>query len=234
VLLQSWAISMTKLTRWVVAKTIRDYRSANDLKVRARYGALEEWTSIVVNVMLFAVKVVPGLVIGSVSFIADAIHTLADSGTSLVLILSFKVAKKSSDREHPFGHGRMESMAALVISVLLFVAGAELLETALRSIAQPKSPRAFVEVIVLIAGTIVVKELLSRFSCHLGDLIDSRALKADALHHRSDVLAAALVVLVLIGSRLGYDRIDGTAGVLVSLVIFYSAYSIAREGSTHC
>ena len=220
---------MTKFTRWLAAKAIRDYQSVGDLKVRARYGALEGWTSIVVNVVLFAVKMGLGLAIGSVSLIADAIHTLADSATSVVLVISFKMAKKPSDREHPFGHGRLESVAALVVSVLLFVAGAELFETAVRSIAHPQSSRASVAVILLIAGTLVVKELLSRFSYQLGDMIDSQALKADALHHRSDVLATALVVLALIGSRFGYDRIDGAAGVLVSLIIFYAAYSIARE-----
>jgi len=220
---------MRKITQWIISKFIKDYQKVNDLKVRSRYGSLEGWVSIVVNIVLFAVKIVIGLAINSVSLIADAVHTLADSATSVVVIIGFKMAKKPSDKEHPFGHGRMESVATLVVSVLLFVAGVELLEKSVHSIINPQAVTASLGVILLIIGTILIKELMSRFSYVLGDLIDSKALKADALHHRSDVIATALVVVALIASRFGVDRIDGIMGVCVSLIIFYSAYEIAKE-----
>lgn len=220
---------MERITRWISAKLIKNYQRVNDLKVRAQYGALEGWTSVVVNVLLFIVKIFLGLSIKSVSLIADAVHTLADSVTSVVVIIGFKIAKKPSDKEHPFGHGRMESVAALIVSVLLFVAGVELLEKSVHSIIQPQAATASLGAILLITGTIAVKELMSRFSFELGKIIDSQALKADALHHRSDVIATFLVVVALIASRFGYSRIDGIMGVFVSLIIFYSAYSIARD-----
>jgi len=129
---------MRQFTRWIVVKLIENHQNINDLKVRARYGALEGWSSIVINILLFVFKITIGLSIKSVSLIADAIHTLADSATSVVVIIGFKIAKKPSDKEHPFGHGRMESIAALIVSVLLFIAGTELLGKSIHSITQPR------------------------------------------------------------------------------------------------
>ncbi len=220
---------MKKFTRWIVAKAIKNHQSVNDLKVRSRYGALEGWVSIVINLLLFVVKIVLGLSVKSVSLIADAVHTLADSGTSAVVIIGFRMARKPSDKEHPFGHGRMESIAALVVSVLLFMAGVELAEKSIHAIVKPHSTMAPTSVILIVLATLVIKELMSRFSYQLGEIIDSQALKADALHHRSDVIATGLVVVALITSRFGYNYVDGVMGVFVSLIIFYSAYSIAKE-----
>ena len=220
---------MKKFTRWLVSKSIRDYQSVNDLKVRTRYGTLEGWTSIVVNILLFAVKIIIGLSIKSVALIADAIHTLADCATSVVVIIGFKIAQKPSDREHPFGHGRMESIATLIVSVLLFIAGFELMEKSIHSIAKPEESTASLSMILIIAGTIIIKELMARFSYQLGDIIDSQTLKADALHHRTDAITTGLVVVALIASHFGFHKVDGIMGAFVSLVIFYSAYDIAKE-----
>ena len=220
---------MKKFTHWIAAKVIKDYQRVNDLKVRARYGALEGWASIVINLLLFVVKIVLGISMKSVSLIAEAVHTLADSGTSAVVIIGFKIARKPSDKEHPFGHGRMESVAALVVSVLLFMAGVELVEKSIHAIIKPHSSTAPTGMILVIIATIVIKELMARFAYQLGEIIDSQALKADALHHRSDAITTVLVVVALIATRFGYNNIDGIMGVGVSLVIFYSAFLIAKE-----
>ena len=110
---------MKKFTHWIVANAIKDYTRVNDLKVRASYGLLEGWVSIVINLLLFFIKGVLGLTTKSISLIADAIHTLADTATSIVVIIGFKIARKPSDKDHPFGHGRMEAVASLIIAVLL-------------------------------------------------------------------------------------------------------------------
>jgi cation diffusion facilitator family transporter len=220
---------MKRFTRWISAKLIRDYQRINDLKVRAQYGALEGWTSIVVNSVLFLVKLAMGLYIASVSLVADAVHTLSDSATSIVLLLGFQAAKRPSDKEHPFGHGRMEAVSALVISVLLFVAGFELLKGSIHRIIEPRVSTASLWIIALVIATMAVKELMARFSLELGNIIDSAALKADAFHHRSDAISTAFVVVALVASRFGFNRADGTMGCFVSLIIFFSAYKIAKE-----
>lgn len=219
---------MKKLTHWTVARFIKNHQEIKYLKVRAKYGALEGWVSIVGNTLLFAIKLIAGLSIGSVSLIADAVHTLSDSATSVVVIIGFKMAKKPSDKEHPFGHGRMEFVATLIVSVLLFIAGVELLEKSIHSIIHPQAVTASVGIILIIAGTILAKELMSRFSYELGEMIDSKTLKADALHHRTDAVSTVLVVVALVASRFGVNRIDGIMGVFVALIIFYSGYEIAK------
>lgn len=220
---------MQRFTRWIVTKLIKNHKNVNDLEIRASYGSLEGWVSIVINIVLFAIKLIAGLSVNSISLIADAVHTLADSTTSMVVIIGFKMARKPPDKKHPFGHGRMEPVATLIVSVLLFIAGVELLQKSVHNIINPQTVTASTNIILIITGTIFIKELLARFSFELGDIIDSKTLKADALHHRSDVIATALVVVALIASRFGYNSIDGIMGVFVALIIFYSAYEIGKE-----
>ena len=220
---------MKKFTHWVVATAIKDYTRVNDLKIRAKYGLLEGWVSIVINLLLFCIKGVLGLATKSISLIADAIHTLADTATSIVVIIGFKIAKKPSDREHPFGHGRMEAVSTLIVAVFLIVAGVDFLESSIGRIIHPTPVSASWLIVIVISITIVIKELLAQFAKELGVMIESKTLEADFLHHRSDVIATALVVVALVASRYGYTRIDGVAGILVSLIIIYSGYRIAKE-----
>jgi len=99
---------MIKLTHWIVRRFIANYRQTDHVEVRAKYGSLEANTSIYINLLLFAVKLVLGLSVRSVAVIADAVHTLSDTGTSIIILIGFRIAKKPSDKEHPFGHGRAE------------------------------------------------------------------------------------------------------------------------------
>ena len=220
---------MKSFTLWFASLFIKDHTHTSDPEVRAAYGAFEGWVSIIGNTLLFAVKLAIGLTVNSAALIADAVHTLADSATSAVVIVGFKMARKPSDNEHPFGHGRIEPVATLIISILLFVAGFELLKHSVTSILHPTVATAGYGAIAIISATVIAKELMARFSFILGDLIDSDTLKADALHHRSDVFATILVVVALIASRFGYGQVDGIMGIGVSVVIFASAWSIARE-----
>ena len=128
---------MKSLTHWIVQKTVRDHRNVDDVDVRARYGSLEAWTSIVVNIILFVVKLVLALMVHSVSLLADAVHTLSDTGTSIVILFGFKLARRPGDPEHPFGHGRMEAVSTLIVAVLLMVAGLELLKSSVLRILNP-------------------------------------------------------------------------------------------------
>ena len=218
-----------KFTKYITSIFIPDHHNINDMKVRAQFGALEGWTSIIVNTVLFAIKISIGISLMSISLIADAIHTLADSATSIVIIIGFKIAKKPSDKNHPFGHGRMESISALIVSVLLFVAGLEILKSSIYNIITPTTATASWPVILLITATLFIKWIMARFAFELGETINSSALKADAIHHKSDVFATGLVVVALIAARYGFFKVDGIMGVMVSFIIIYSAYTIARE-----
>lgn len=220
---------MKKIYIGIAKFILREKLAPASLARRARYGILEGWISVLANLILFAVKIVVGLRIHSTALIGDAIHTLADSATSVVVIVGFKLSQKPSDREHPFGHGRVEPVATLIIAVLLFVAGFEVLHHSISSIMKPVACAAGYGTIAIIGATVLVKELLAGFSSAIGDYINSDALKADALHHRSDVLATLMVIAAMVAARYGYGSVDGIMGCVVSLVIFHSAFVIASN-----
>ncbi len=222
---------MHKLTEYIVKRYINDSGQINNPEVRASYGALEAWASIIVNILLFVVKLVLGIMINSMSVLADAVHTLSDTGSSLVILTGFRMAQKPSDREHPFGHGRAELIAGLIVAVVLIVAGIELLHGSVVRIWHPQiaAGRADWWVIAALLVTVAIKEIMARFSRELGHKIKSQALQADFWHHRSDAISTLLVIAALICTRWGYLYVDGIAGLGVSLIVIYSGYVIARD-----
>ncbi|MBW2733566.1 MAG: cation transporter [Deltaproteobacteria bacterium] len=193
---------------------------------RARVGLLEGWSSLAINILLAMIKGVLAWLSGSLSLLADTFHTLADSLTSLVVIVGFRLSRKPADADHPFGHGRIESIAGLIIGVLLGVAAFELGHAAITRLLTPTAINAPSWLIGVIAFTALLKELLARFSFDLGKLIDSDALEADAWHHRSDVFATLLVVVAFVFARFGMVWIDGVVGILVALLIGFTAVQI--------
>jgi cation diffusion facilitator family transporter len=220
---------MLRVSRWIAGRVVPNYAETENVAARSAVGRLEGWTSIVVNTVLFGVKGSLGLVTGSVALLADAVHTLADSFTSGIVIFGFRMARKPADRAHPFGHGRSESIAGLAIGILLGVVALEALRAAVERILHPKHIHAPLWIVLVILGTIVVKELLAQFSMDLGRLIQSQPLLADGWHHRTDVFATALVVISFVGAELDLDWFDGAMGVGVSLIIGWAAYSVVRE-----
>ncbi len=194
---------------------------------RGQLSLLEGYTSVVVNSLLFAVKLAIGLITGSIALIADAVHTLADSITSVVVIVSAYVARRPAAREHPFGHGRAELVAARVVAVLLAVAAFEFGKSSVLRILEPATLNVPWWAAGVVAATALGKQWLSVFASVLARLSGSKALEADAWHHRSDVYATLLVVVGMVGARYGLGWLDGVMGLLVSAVIGWAAYHIA-------
>lgn len=220
---------MKIITKQILKIFVKDYSKVEDPSVRAKYGALEGWTSVFVNIVLFIIKFLLGVSINSVSLIADAFHTLSDLVTSFVVLFGFKLSQKPPDKEHPYGHGKMEPVAALIISVLLFVAGIEFFERSFHRILNPNPSQASLMIIAIIFATLIVKELLARFSFILGDAIGSQALKVDGYHHRCDAVTTIFVLIAMVDSRYGLYALDGIMGVFVSLAIMYSGYLAGKE-----
>ena len=198
-------------------------------KSRTYIGKLGAWASIILNVFLFAVKLILGFVSGSLSLIADAVHTLSDTVTSVIVLVSFYITAKPSDKEHPFGHGRAEFISAIIMSTLLTITAFELFQSSLKRTLEPVSFTASWWIIVIIFGTVVLKEGLAWYATGLSRKIKSDALLADAWHHRLDAISSLLVVLAFIFSRFGYPYLDGPVGILISLIIVYSAFQIVKS-----
>ena len=220
-----------KLSRWIVLRAVPGFKGAEDADSRARVGWLEGWSSVLTNLLLFALKGAVGLFTGSVAILADAMHTLSDCSTSLVVLIGFRISGKPPDKQHPFGHGRAESVAAVVIAVLLGVVTVEVFRGAVGRLMNPKPIRIENWVFGVLIATLIVKELMARFSRDLGRLIKSDALLADAVHHRSDVLTTLLVIAALIGSRFNVVWLDGVMGMMVAGFIGWSAVAIMRAAS---
>ena len=196
---------------------------------RNQIGIFQGWISTTVNLVLFIFKLFIGLMTGAVSLIADAIHTLSDVITSLIVIWGFNQAKKPADMGHPYGHGRAEYIATLIISILLCVAGIEFIETAVHRIQNPILIISDWWMIIILGLTIIIKEITARYAEFLSSKIASGLLHADAWHHRTDAISSVLVLIALIAGNFGYPSIDGWAGLFVALILIYTGFDIARD-----
>ena len=189
---------------------------------RSRIGIFQGKISITVNSFLFIIKFTLGLTTGAISLIADAIHTLSDMITSLIVIWGFKQADKPADSKHPYGHGRAEYVATLIISVLLCVAGIEFIEVSIDRIKNPIISDPEWWMVGLIFFTILIKEFTARYAKFLSLKIASGLLHADAWHHRVDAISSTLVICALIAGKYGFTAIDGWVGLSVSLLLIYT------------
>ena len=196
---------------------------------RNQIGIFQGWISTTVNLVLFIFKLFIGLMTGAVSLIADAVHTLSDVITSLIVIWGFNQAKKPADMGHPYGHGRAEYIATLIISILLCVAGIEIIETAVHRIQNPILIISDWWMIIILGLTIIIKEITARYAEFLSSKIASGLLHADAWHHRTDAISSVLVLIALIAGNFGYPSVDGWAGLFVALILIYTGFDIARD-----
>ncbi|MDK2784140.1 MAG: hypothetical protein PWQ41_640 [Bacillota bacterium] len=222
-----------RLTDWLLALFIRGDDSTADPATRARYGFLEGWVSIVTNLILSAVKAFLGLSLNSVSLLADAAHTFSDVLTSVVVILGFHAARRRPDKEHPYGHGRIEFVATLIIALLLGLVGLEFARSSLERLLHGSRVTGTTAAALIMLASGAVKEVMARVSIDLGRRIQSGALVADAWHHRSDALASVLVAGAIVAARYGFYSLDAVFGLLVSALIVYTAWELGRSaGST--
>lgn len=224
---------MKFITDWLVSKLSPNKQNISIIEFRGRISYLEGWTSIVLNLILFVVKFILGLISSSISLIADSFHTLSDSGTSFIIIISSKIAKKPSDMEHPFGHQRVEAISTIVIATLLFITGIELGKSAIERISHPAIFKSSWLLIIIIFITIILKELLAQFANNLGELIHSTSIKADAWHHRSDAIAALMVLITFILGNYNIFYFDGYVGVALALFIMFTGYRVSKDAVDH-
>ena len=217
-----------------ISVLIPDYGDPTDPIIRGKYVYLEVGISIIVNLMLFILKLSLGIFINSIALIADSIHTLSDVGTSILIIFGFSMSKKPADKNHPYGHGRMEHIATLVMTVLLFLAGLTFIWQSLSrftGLTALLHGEYAIMIGIIIILTAIVKEIMAQYSMALGKLIKSDVLVADAWHHRSDALASIAVGLSIIGSNMGILWLDPLFGVIISIIIIYVGYTIFKKTS---
>lgn len=206
-----------------------DRAALSSADARGRYGTLCGALGIGLNLFLFAVKLFAGLAAGSIAVMADAFNNLTDAASSIITIIGFRLAGQKPDPEHPFGHGRMEHVAGLVISALILLTGYELLTSSIDAIRAPE-PVAFgiLPAAILVLG-ILVKGYMFGYNRAVGKRIDSAPLRACASDSLNDVLATGIVLVGMIVSHIWGLQIDGWCGVLISLFIMKAGVGAAKE-----
>jgi cation diffusion facilitator family transporter len=198
------------------------------LNNKTKIGYYAGWASVILNTLLFVVKYWAGTQANSIAMIADAWHTLSDTLTSFIVIIGFWISSKPPDKEHPFGYGRVESIAAIVIATLLGVVAIEFILESIDRISNPVVTNYSTNVIIIFALSIVVKEIMAQYSYRIGKKLNSESLKADGWHHRSDAVTTLVIVIGAIFSN-NIVWIDAVLGLIVSILILYAGYKILRS-----
>ena len=217
------------MIRFLSRLFIRDCDNVADPAVRRAYGVLCGCVGIALNLLLCAGKLLAGFLSGSIAITADAFNNLSDAGSSVVTLLGFKLAAQKPDRDHPFGHGRMEYISGLVVSMVIVLMGVELGKTSVEKIFHPESVAFSPLAAGILAASICVKLYMAYYNRAVGRRIGSAAMAATAMDSLSDSLATAAVLLGTLANRFWDVQIDGWCGALVALFILWSGISAAKE-----
>ena len=201
---------------------------ADDPKVRTRCGLLSGITGIILNILLVAGKLTVGIAAGSVAVIADAVNNFSDAASSVITLIGFKLAGQKPDKEHPFGHGRIEYVAGLIVSVLIIFMGFELAWSSVEKIITPEPAVFSYAAMGVLIAAILVKFWMFYFNRKIAKRIGSEAIAATATDSLSDVIATAVVLASLIAGRYTDLPIDGIAGVIVAAFIFKAGWSAVK------
>ncbi len=195
---------------------------------KTKAGYLEGVVSVIVNSVLFILKFWAGVVTGSIALTADAWHTMSDSLSSIVVIVAVKLSSRKPDNDHPFGHGRWEQIAALIIAFILAIIGYEFMKDSVVKFQQREFTEFGTLAIVVTVISIVVKEALAQYAFYVGRKTDNLSVKADGWHHRTDSLSSVVVLVGILFAK-KFWWIDSVLGIIISLMLFYVTYQIAKE-----
>lgn len=217
------------ISELLVRHFIKDHARTDLAEVRGKYGYLSGMVGILANIVLFTVKLTTGLIINSIAFIGDAFNNLTDAASSLVTIIGFKLAGKPADREHPFGHGRLEYIAGLMVSLLIILVGYELLKSSVERIIHPVPVNFSLPAFLIIIFAVLTKIWLFLFNRFLSKTIDSKALLATSFDSLSDVIATGCIGLSLLASLFTALPLDGYVGIIVAAIILYSGITLTKE-----
>lgn len=217
------------ITDYLIKTFVKDNEKVDNIKVRNAYGNLAGAIGIIVNVLLFTIKLSVGLLAGSVAVMADAFNNLSDAASSIITIIGFKLANKPADAEHPFGHGRIEYISALIVSFLVMLVGLQFVKSSLERITNPATVKFEVIPFLLLLVSIFFKLWLSKFNKSIGHRINSSALKAAATDALGDVFTSSTVVISFLLAKFTQFPLDGYIGVFVACAIIYSGYGLIKE-----
>ena len=217
------------MTDLLVRIFVKDYNDVEKVSVRTAYGVLASMVGIFCNVFLSIAKMVIGVLLHSVSVMADAFNNLSDAGSSIIGLVGVKMAEKPADKDHPFGHGRIEYVAALIVSFLVIEVGFTFFKDAIGKIREPEQLQFGVVSILILVLSIGVKLWLGMFNKKLGKRIDSQVMMATAADSLGDVITTTATILSIVFWKITGINIDGFVGLGVSVVVMWAGIGIAKD-----
>ena len=216
------------MTKILIKLFIKD-KDVKNLEVRNKYAMLSSITGIVLNILLSIFKLIVGLISNSISIVSDAVNNITDAGSSVVTMIGFKMSQKKVDKNHPWGHGRMEYISAFIVDILIILVGFELLRTSIEKIFNPELPLIGNVTIIILVASILAKLWLFFFYKKIAKTIDSAAIKGNSYDSISDVISTTAVLISAIVARVFEISIDGYISFLVSIFILYTGAKAIKE-----
>ncbi|WP_334299288.1 cation diffusion facilitator family transporter [Metaclostridioides mangenotii] len=220
---------MKLLSNLLVKSFVKDNENIQDEDVRNKYGYLAGIVGIFMNFLLFAFKLAIGLFTSSIAVMADAFNNLSDMASSVITIVGFKLSCAPPDEEHPFGHGRLEYLSALIVAFMVMLVGVQFIKSSVERILNPLPIKFEMIPFIILFMSILIKIWLSRFNKFIGKKIDSSALKAASLDAMGDVVTSSCVVLSFLAAKYTTIPVDGYVGIVVSLLILYAGFTLVKD-----
>lgn len=200
----------------------------NKNEIKSKYMIIEGIVSVIINILLFAFKYAVGIFSGSLSIIADAWHSLSDSISSIIVIIGGIFSKKPADKEHPFGHGRIELITSFIVGIMLIFIGYTFFAEAIKNLLNKQTATFNKISIIAMIVSIIIKEILAQYSFWAYRKSGAKSLYADAWHHRSDSITSIIILVgILIGKN--FWQLDGILSIIVSIVIFIAAFDVIKS-----
>lgn len=217
------------MSEWLVRHFVKDYQNISDPRVRTGYGVLSSMVGIVCNILLFVLKLTVGMVIHSISVMADAFNNLSDAASSIISFVGVKMAGKPADEDHPFGYGRIEYISAFIVAFLVIQVGFSLFKTSIGKIREPEEMVFHVLSVVFLLLSVGVKLWMGLFNRKMGKRIQSTVMLATSADSLGDVMATcSTIISLLIFGTLGWN-IDGWIGLIVSVAVMIAGFNIAKD-----
>ncbi len=213
----------------IIKLITKNKRQMDETKLRNLYGIICGWVGIGFNILLFIGKFFAGTLSKSVAITADAFNNLSDAGSSVITLLGFRLGTKKPDADHPYGHGRMEYVSGLIVSLLIFLMGFELLKDAIAKIKDPKPVETSWLIYTILILSILIKTYMTLYNFRYGNKINSAVLRATGMDSLSDCVATTVVLISMIVQSVTPWKIDGWCGLLVAGAVLYAAFGAAKD-----
>ena len=213
----------------IIKLITKNKKQVDEKKLRNLYGIICGWVGIGFNILLFVGKFFAGTISKSVAITADAFNNLSDAGSSVITLLGFRLGTKKPDADHPYGHGRMEYVSGLIVSLLIFLMGFELLKDAVAKIKDPRPVETSWLIFLILIMSILIKSYMTFYNFRYGKKINSAVLRATGMDSLSDCVATTVVLISMIVQTVTPWKIDGWCGLLVAGAVLYAAYGAAKD-----